>query len=78
LEFQIKKRGEARLEVRPEFTQVGEDKIIGSTAWVGADERQKGYYEVLTVHDGKIVDMQDCKSRRAAERFARRKLPSGS
>jgi hypothetical protein len=27
---------------------------------------------VLTVQDGKIVDMQGCSSRRQAERFARR------
>jgi hypothetical protein len=57
--------------VQPEFTQIG-DKIIGSTRWLvagggGRVER----YQVLTVRDGKVVDMQGCNSRRQAERFAR-------
>jgi hypothetical protein len=29
-------------------------------------------FEVLTLRDGKIVDMQGCASKREAERFARR------
>ncbi len=72
MSFQIAKRGELRLEVRPEFTQVGEDKIIGASEWMGTDGRRQVRYQVLTVRDGKIVDMQGCRSRREAERFARR------
>ena len=72
LKFQIKKRGEHRIEIQPEFTQVGADKIIGSTQWSGADGRRHERFQVLTLRDGKIVDMQGCASRREAERFARR------
>jgi len=71
LKFQIKKRGERRIEVEPEFTQVGDNKIIGSTQWMGADGRRHERFQVLTLRDGKIVDLQGCVSRRAAERFAR-------
>ena len=70
--FQIQKRGENRVEVQPEFTQVG-DKIIGSTRWLAADGTRGERYQVLTLRDGKIVDMQGCASRRQAERFARRR-----
>lgn len=70
--FQIQKRGERRIQVQPEFTQVGADKIIGSTQWLGADGRRQERFQVLTLRDGKIVDMQGCASRREAERFARR------
>jgi len=35
--------------------------------------RVKERYQVLTLRDGKIVDMQGCTSRREAERFARRR-----
>ena len=59
------------MQVQPEFTQVG-DKIIGSTKWFGVNGRRQERYQVLTVRDGKIVDMQGCATRRQAERFARR------
>jgi hypothetical protein len=72
LKFQIQKRGERRIEVQPEFKQVGENKIIGSTQWIGADGRRQERFQVLTLRDGKIADMQGCASRREAERFARR------
>jgi len=57
--------------VQPEFIQVG-DKIIGSTTWLAADGKRQERYQVLTLREGKIVDMQGCTSRRQAERFARR------
>lgn len=56
-------------KVQPEFVQVG-DKIIGSTQSQdegGGRER----FQVLTIRDGKIADMQGFASRRQAERFAR-------
>ena len=59
--------------MRPEFTQVDEQTIIGSTHWLGAEGRRQERFQVLTLRDGKIADMQDCASRRAAERFARRR-----
>ncbi len=72
MEFQIKKRGDNRLEIKPEFIQVDENTIIGSSEWMATDGRRQVRYQVLTFRDGKIVDMQGCSSRREAERFARR------
>jgi ketosteroid isomerase-like protein len=72
MRVQIRKRAANRLQVRPEFTQIGDDKIIGSSEWMGVDGRRQVRYQVLTFRDGKIVDMQGCASRREAERFARR------
>ena len=72
MKFQIVKRGEPRVEVQPEFTRVGDNKIIGSTQWMGADGIRHESYQVLTIRGGKIIDMQGCASRREAERFARR------
>jgi hypothetical protein len=71
LTFQIKKRGGAP-RVAPEFQRVGEDRIIGSTSWVAADGKRVERYQVLTIRDGKIADVQGCTSMRHAERFARR------
>ena len=73
MQHQIRKRGNRRIEVQPEFTPVGDDKIIGSTAWMDADDRRRERFQVLTLHGGKIVDMQGCRSRRGAERYARRR-----
>ena len=72
MKFQIQKRGERRIEIQPEFTLVGDDKIIGSTQWLDAGGRRNERFQVLTLRDGKIVDIQGCASRREAERFARR------
>jgi hypothetical protein len=58
--------------VQPEFTQVADDRIISSTVWSTLDGRRQERYQVVTFRDGKIVDMQGCRSRREAERFARR------
>jgi hypothetical protein len=44
LTFQIRKRDESRVEVRPEFTRVGDHTIIGSTSWLGADGRRHERY----------------------------------
>ena len=71
MSFQIRKRGSCRIEVQPEFTRVGDDVIIGSAEWLGADGLRQERYQVLTVREGKIVDMQGCATRRQAERFAR-------
>jgi len=73
LTFQIRKRGNRRVEVQPEFTRVGDDVIIGSTQWLSADGHRQERFQVLTVRDGKIIDMQGCESRRQADRFARHK-----
>jgi hypothetical protein len=71
LDFQLKKRGSRQAGIAPEFTQLG-DKIIGSAPWGSPDDRHQERFMVFTVRDGKIVDMQGCRSRREAMRFARR------
>jgi hypothetical protein len=73
LAFQIQKRGGRRINVQPDFAQLASDKIIGSTSWLGADGGRHERYQVLTLRDGKIADIQGCSSRREAERFARRR-----
>jgi hypothetical protein len=72
LTFQIKKRGARRIEVQPDFVQAGDNKIIGSTRWLGAEGMRHERYQVITLRDGKIIDMQGCASQREAKRFARR------
>jgi hypothetical protein len=71
LAFQIKKRGEAP-RVVPEFTEVGDDKVIGSTVWRNEHGKRVERFQVITFLNGKITDMQGFQSRRQAERFARR------
>jgi hypothetical protein len=72
LTFQVRKRGKLGIAVQPEFTRVGDNKVIGATQWVGGDGRRQERFQVLTLRDGKIVHMQGCPTRRQAERFARR------
>jgi hypothetical protein len=73
LEFQLGKRGGEGIGVRPEFTQVSEHVVIGSTRWQDEEGGRHERYQVVTLRDDKIVDMQDFKSRRQAERFARKR-----
>lgn len=72
MRFQIGKRGGRTPSIEPEFTVVGDDRIIGSTVWRDEDGKRIERFQVLTIRDGKIVDMQGCETRRQAERFARR------
>jgi len=60
------------LEVQSDFMIVGEDRVIGSTRWLNPDGETHERFQVLTIRDGKIAEMQGCKSRREAERYARR------
>ena len=69
--FQINKRGDSP-KVVPEFTTVGDDKVIGSTVWRNEDGKHIERFQVITYRGGKIIDMQGCSSRHEAERFARR------
>lgn len=72
LQFLLRKENGA-LPLSAEFTQIG-DKVIGSTASAPGDEhRRQERCIVFTIGDRKIIDMQGCKSRRAAERFASRR-----
>jgi hypothetical protein len=72
LQFQAAKRGGRPPAVQPEFEVVGE-RVLGSTLWTDEQGRRQERYQVLTIRDGKIVDLQGFTSRRAAERFARRR-----
>lgn len=72
MQFQIEQHGGRAPEVRPEFTLVGDDRIISSTSWLDDGGKRTERYQVLTIRDDKIVDMQGCATRREAERFARR------
>ena len=75
---EVLKRKIAKCElplVKGNYTVVAGNKFIGSFAWIGEDGRHHERYHVLTIHDGKIVDMQSCRSRDEAERFARRSGP---
>jgi hypothetical protein len=65
-------RGGQPPTVLPEFTQVGDDKVISSTLWRDDQGEDIERFQVITFRDGKIVDVQGCSSRREAERFARR------
>jgi hypothetical protein len=71
LAFQISKGGQAP-RVDPKFTEVGDDKVIASTARHNERGDRIERYQVITFRDGKIVHIQGCSSRRKAERFARR------
>lgn len=71
MRFQIEKRGGRGIAVQPEYTKVGDDKIIGTAHWIDADGGRAERYQVLTLRGGKIIDMQGFTSRRKAERFAR-------
>lgn len=66
----MKKRGGRAPEVRPGFIEVGDDTIIGSTQLV-ADGRRHERFQVLTIRNGKIIDMQGFTSLRQAQRFAK-------
>jgi hypothetical protein len=74
LQHQIDKLGPQGFEMRPKFAQVTDDRIIGSSSWLDPDGRRQERYQVLTIRDGKIADMQVCGSWRQAKRFAKRTL----
>ena len=56
------------------LTQVGEDMVIGSAHWTGADGvPTESNPVVITFRDGKIRDMQECATQREAAQFAHRR-----
>ncbi len=76
-ELQVVK-GRARPGAK-EFTleqveQVGDRVVVGGSWTMEDGSRQTAgrFFQVLTVRDGRIVDMQGCTSRRAALRYAKR------
>jgi hypothetical protein len=50
-----------------ELTEHG-DRIVANARPVGPGRE---FHLVLTIRDGRILDMQDCPTRAAAERYAR-------
>jgi hypothetical protein len=47
--------------------------VIGSACWIDVDgARSRPTFQVATIRDGRIVDLQDTRTRHAAERYARR------
>jgi ketosteroid isomerase-like protein len=54
--------------------QVGDRLVVGGrwTMEDGSSETAGRFFQVLTVRDGRIVDIQGCTSRRAALRYANR------
>jgi hypothetical protein len=73
LESGIKQRGGGRI-AQPEFTSVGRDVVIASGLWSSEEEEPQKRYMVMRIGAGKIVDMQDCRSRSEAEQYANRPL----
>jgi hypothetical protein len=73
LESAVRSRRPRGLEVQSDFTLVGDDRVISSTRWLDPDGETHERFQVLTIRDDKIADMQGCKSRREAERYARRR-----
>ena len=74
LQSQIEKRGLQGFEMHPKFAPIGADTIVGSSEWNDAQGRRHERYQVLTIRDGQIADMQVCGSWRQAKRFAKRRL----
>lgn len=74
MSFQIEKRGQNPIHLEPEFQQLSDSVIIGSATWLRADGRRQERFQVITLRDEKIANMQGCRSRREAERLARRRV----
>jgi hypothetical protein len=72
LQFQLQKLGGRSPRAEPQFRQIGDDKIVGSTWWLDHGGRRVERFQVITFRDGRITDLQGCSSRREAERVARR------
>ena len=75
MQSQIDKRELRDVAIRPKFTRIGEDKIIGSAEWFDASMTRHERHVVLTIRGEQIADMQVCGSWRAAKRFANRDSP---
>ena len=77
-ELQVVK-GKARPGVRSfgleQVEQVGDRVVIGGRWQMedGGEQEAGRFFQVLTVRDGLVVDIQGCASRRAALRYARRR-----
>jgi hypothetical protein len=76
LQLHVQKRGNQQVEVQPEFRQVGRDLIIGSASLIGGDGRRQERFQLITLCEGRIVDLQGCRTLREAERSARRRPQS--
>ncbi len=68
----IQRSGADAFALRPDFTAIGPDRLIGSAEWANPDGSRERRFYVLTIRDDRIADMQACASWRQAKRFARR------
>jgi ketosteroid isomerase-like protein len=71
LQARLHKHPFTQIRTAPVFEQFG-DTVLATSPWVGAEGRQQDRFMVLTVRDGKIMNMRGFTSRRQAERCARR------
>jgi ketosteroid isomerase-like protein len=64
----------ARSFTLEQLEQVGDRLVLGGrwTTDGGSDEEAGRFFQVLTVRNGRIVDIQGCRSHRAALRYLRR------
>jgi hypothetical protein len=74
LDVQRRNRPNGRFRIEPvDLSEVG-DKIVATSRWVDeSGESHRTIFQVFTIRDERIVDWQDCRSRRAAKRFATRR-----
>jgi ketosteroid isomerase-like protein len=77
LERQVVKGRARPAAKRFTLAQVAEidDRVVVDGSWTmedGTTETAGRFFQVLTVREGRIVDIQGCTSRRAALRYARR------
>jgi hypothetical protein len=71
--LQRQRRPNGRFRIEPiDVSEVG-DKIIATSHWVNENgEPQQTIYQVFTIRDERIIGWQDCRTQRAAKRFATR------
>ena len=72
MQSQIEQLGVGRFGAGPKFTRVADDRLIVPVEWHDAEGRRDRRYQVLTIRDDRIADMQTCGTWRQAKRFARR------
>jgi len=70
LRLGLARRGGAEFVRDLELKRVGEDRVVGSADWLASDGGRQRRYQVLTVRDGKIVDIQGCSTAEEVEEYA--------
>ena len=47
--------------------------MLATARWVDREGKPREFFQVVTVENGRIVDIQDCRDERTARRFAERR-----